>query len=765
MLLKYWLLLFLSISLLFTGVKAQTMTISGVVKDKSSEETIIGAIVYLKKQNKGTSTDYNGQFSFQSIAGRDTLIVQSTGYKKYVQSILIETPLSLTLYLEIDTSNTKSVLILDNPYTQQLETTQMGKVEITPEEALLLPSLGGEVDMLKVLQLKPGIKNGGEGSAGLYVRGGGPDQNLFLLNGAQIYNPSHLFGFFSVFNTDAVRSIDLYKGDFPSNFGGRLSSVVDVRMRSGDTTFHASGGIGLISSRLTLEGPFANKKGSWLISGRRTYADIFTRQINLSQQDNPEYNPIPDYFFWDLNGNIQYALNKKHTFIYTGYYGRDRFKFKDDDFNFNFTWGNFVQSLQIQSNISTKILVTNSITYSRYKYEIENQITGFGLNLKSQIRDYTIAQDWKYSVDSQHTINVGLQYTFHTFIVARLKAGSDDGQVNFNSGSNLIGQEFGLYFSDTYKWSNKIKTSLGVRYSGFINETFYSGIEPRVSLRYKVSGRQSLKVSMNQMFQYLHLVSNSGASLPTDIWYPSTTNVQPQRSRQVSIGHELLLPGNKIFITNELYYKGFNNVIDFRDGAEIFVNNNLENEFVFGVGRSFGWELYIEKKTGKTTGWIGYTLSKTERRFDSINEGQYFPARYDRRHDISLVIMHKINKRLSCSATWVYGTGNAVSLPVARAFFQDIYSSSPTVVSIYTDRNAFRMAAYHRLDLALIWKLEPKWGYADLTFSIYNVYNRYNPYFIYFDEVKDINDKVIGYQAKQVSLFPVIPSITFNFKW
>ncbi|MFN8415889.1 MAG: TonB-dependent receptor [Cytophagaceae bacterium] len=744
---------------------AQLYSITGKITDQSTQDIIIGAVVYLKHQNTGTTSDVNGNFKISTTASTDTIIVRYTGYQSYQQTLTINKNIHLNIALQLDSLNKTTVIISENPYTQKIEATQMSKVELTPEEALLIPSLGGEIDMLKILQLKPGIKNGGEGSSGLYVRGGGPDQNLFLMNGAQVYNPSHLFGFFSIFNTDAVKSIELYKGDFPARYGGRLSSVVDVNMRSGDTTFHARGGIGLISSRLTLEGPFANKKGTWIISGRRTYFDIFTRQINQSKANDPEYNPIPDYHFWDLNGNIQFQWDKKNNISYSGYYGNDKFKFNDDNFKFKFNWGNFVNTLKWEHQINSNWKLSNSLIYSRYKYDISNRFSDFNLNLQSKISDWSLVQEWTYKPDSNHTIQAGWNYTYHSFLVSRLRAASDDGKVQFGSGNTLHGQEIGIYITDQFNISPKWRTQVGIRYSGFYNEKYYSGLEPRASIRYKISNKQSLKLSYAKMYQYLHLASNTGASLPTDIWYPSTDVVRPQQSQQIAIGHEIILPGNKFYITNEFYYKGLKNIIDFKDGAQLYVNDNLENEFVFGKGRSFGWEIYIEKKVGKTTGWIGYTLSKTERRFDSINSGAYFPARYDRRHDISIVLIHQLSKRVSLSATWVYGTGNAISLPIGRYIIQDVYSSKPIVIPIYTERNGYRMAPYHRMDLGLVWKLNPKWGYADLTFSIYNVYNRLNPYFIYFDEVKDANDITIKYQAKQVSLFPTIPSITFNFKW
>ncbi|MBC7451025.1 MAG: TonB-dependent receptor [Cytophagales bacterium] len=746
--------------------KAQTYTISGTITDSESGEPIIGALISLSNQKSGTASDVNGAFSLKSSSTKDTLQIQYFGYKRYNEPVHVTKNIHLQIPLVQDISAMETVVIETNRNAAELEKTQMSTVEITSEEARLLPALGGETDMLKVLQLKPGIKNGGEGSAGLYVRGGGPDQNLFLMDGAQVYNPTHLFGFFSIFNSDAVKSIELYKGDFPPRFGGRLSSVVDVHMRNGDTSkIKVRGGIGVIASRLTIEGPFPHKKGNFIISGRRTYFDIFTRMLNRANGNNPNYDRIPDYYFWDLNGKFNYQINKKNSLSLSSYYGKDKFNFNDDLFKFDFKWGNFVNILSWNHSFNQRFSSTTSIIYSRYKYNITNSANGFNFNLQSGIQDWTIKSDFNYRLNEKHTLDFGATITTHSFLISRLNAGSDDGKITLGAGQHLYAQEYGIYLSDQYTITSRLKIQGGLRFSAFTNKVVYKGWEPRFSARYRVTERQSIKLSYARMFQYIHLASNSGASLPTDIWYPSTANVHPQISDQVAAGHQISFFHDKLFLSNEIYYKYMQHMIDFRDGAQLFVNNNLEGEFVYGKGWSYGWECYLEKKTGRTTGWIGYTLSWTWRQFDAINNGNLFPARYDRRHDISVVLMHKLTDRIFVSATWVYGTGNAISLPVGRILVQDVLDANPIVVPVYTDRNAFRMAAYHRMDLGLVYKLKPKWGEADLTFSIYNVYNRKNPYFIYFEEVKNSDGVVVAYRAKQVSLFPIIPTLTFNFRF
>ncbi|ARS34353.1 TonB-dependent receptor [Pontibacter actiniarum] len=765
----------LLLTLFSLPVLAQRQVVQGHVRAESNGEALIGATVSVPAIQAGTVTDEQGFYSLSLPEGEHTLQATYVGYDVATRTVRVRAKAQTENFRLAHASNELTVVeIQANSLQQKLNDTRMSVESLTTRDAKLLPALFGEVDLIKTMQLKPGIQSGGEGTSGLYVRGGGPDQNLVLLDDAVIYNASHLFGFFSVFNPDAVRRVELYKGGFPAQFGGRLSSVVDVDQNTGNKErVSARGGLGLISSRLTVDGPITKDKGTFLVSGRRTYVDIFTRQINRLNEDDKEYDPIPDYYFYDLNTRLDYPLGEKDELTLSGYYGRDFFGFNDSDFTFGFDWGNSMANLSWRHKFSKNLFATTSASTTGYKYNINNKIDIFSFKLTSAIQDYTLKTDVDWFLEGGHSLKFGAQATRHYFTVGRLNFDSDDNSQRFSSGSKLQASEFGVYASDDYAVNALLSFNYGLRFSGFYSDgKLYTGLEPRVSAKYNFSESSSFKASYANMMQYVHLVANSGASLPTDIWFPSTSQVKPQRSQQVALSYSKLFGKGKYLLTNEVYYKWMHNQIDFRDGANLFVNDSLENEFLFGKGRSYGTEIYLEKVKGKTTGWLGYTLSWTYRKFDSdneldeINDGRWFPTRYDRRHDISLVLMHRLNKRLSLTGAFVYGTGNAYSLPVARFAFQDVEGKSASVVPIYEERNTFRLPASHRLDVGAVLKLKPKRGEADLTFSVYNVYNRRNPYFVYFEQVKDANGKeTLGFQGKQVSLFPLVPSVTYNFKF
>ncbi len=756
--------------LLFAGnVLAQTYRITGYVRATGTNEPLIGATVAVPALSLGTSTNASGFYSLQLPAGSHQLQASYLGYQASANTINLQTE-DQTLHFNLQPTDNqlKEVVVEANSLVQKLNENRMSVEQLTSREAKLLPALFGEVDLIKTLQLKPGVQSGGEGSSGLYVRGGGPDQNLVLFDNALIYNPSHLFGFFSVFNPDAVRNVELYKGGFPAQFGGRLSSVLDINMNQGNNEkIGVNGGIGLISSRLSIDGPIVKDKATFLISGRRTYVDTFTRMLNKVNEGNKDYSPIPDYYFYDFNARLDYKPTPKDNISLSGYFGRDFFIFSDSDFKFSFDWGNTMGVLNWRHTFNPSLFVNTSLSATGYKYSINNKIDVFNFSLTSDISDQTIKSDFNWLINDKHTLLFGAQATKHAFTVGRLNFDSDDDRLSFNSGNDYNASQFGVYVSNDFKVNAQLAVNYGLRLSGFHNSgKLYTALEPRASAKYSLSETATIKASFASMMQYIHLVANSGASLPTDIWFPSTKRVKPQRSQQVAAGFSKLFGDGKYLVTNEVYYKWMHRQIDFRDGANLFVNDSLENEFLFGKGESYGNEIYFEKIKGRTTGWLGYTLSWTDRQFDEINDGRSFPTRYDRRHDISLVVLHQLNKRLSLTGAFTYGTGNAFSLPAARFAFQDVEGEDPTVVPIYTDRNSFRLAASHRLDLGVVWKLKPRRGEADLTFNAYNAYNHRNPYFVYFEQLKDEQDKkTIGFRAKQVSLFPVIPSVTYNFKF
>ncbi|AKQ46048.1 TonB-dependent receptor [Rufibacter radiotolerans] len=753
-----------------SALRAQDrVTLSGTLRSGATGETLIGAAVTIEGTTTGVETNVNGNYALSVLPGTYRIQFSYLGFQTQTRELTLSSNTRLDIEL-LESSTTISEVVVEserNSFQERLSTPQMSMETLSSREAKLLPALFGEVDIIKTLQLKPGIQSGGEGSSGLFVRGGSSDQNLVLLDDALVYNPSHLFGFFSVFNPDAVRGVELYKGGFPAQFGGRLSSVLDVKLREGNRKeYDVSGGIGLIASRLTVEGPIKKDKSSFLVSGRRTYVDVFTRMINKAKEDDPDFSPIPDYYFYDFNAKATFELGPNDRIFLSGYYGRDFFTFADENFNFNFNWGNRVGSARWAHQFSPRFFVNTTFSASNYEYEIKNELDIFRFSLTSNISDLSLKSDFEYITSEKHHLRFGVAFTDHSFTVGRLEANSQDGSVNVNAGNNYRGQEYGVYVSDDWTFNPSLTASYGLRLSGFLNDgKNFLGLEPRAALSYRFNETLTLKGSYTRMFQYVHLVSNSGASLPTDIWYPSSPGVKPQRSDQVALGLTKLYKDTYLFST-EAYYKKMNRQLDLRDGAEIFGNNELEQEFVFGSGESYGQEFYVEKKEGKTTGWVGYTLSWTNRTFPDINEGRTFPTRFDRRHDLSVVAIHEWSKRISATATFVYGTGNAYSLPVQRFVYQDVPGEDYTIIPVYPDRNSFRLADYHRLDLGVVYKLRPKRGSSDLTFSVYNVYNRRNPYFVYFETLKDDeSEQITGFVAKQVSLFPVIPSITYNFKF
>ncbi|MDP5170017.1 MAG: TonB-dependent receptor, partial [Bacteroidia bacterium] len=722
-----------------------TVTLSGYVRDAESGETLIGAAVALPELKQGTFTNEYGYFSLSLPQRSDSIevVYSYAGYTR--QSTMVLPQADMVLKIEMAYQSLNEVVISANSVSEQVNSSQMSVTRVSMKEAKALPAFMGEVDIIKTLQLKPGVSTGSEGSSGIFVRGGGPDQNLVLLDNTVLYNPSHLFGFFSTFNSDAVKDVQLYKGGFPAQYGGRLSSVIDVKMNEGNRKkFAGTGGLGLISSRLTLEGPIVKDKASFVVSGRRTYVDIITSAINESQKDNPNFLQIPDYFFYDFNAKVNYEISPKDQIFLSGYIGRDRFKFDDSDFNFNFDWGNTNATLRWNHLFSQNLFMNVSAFFTDYQYKIQNQFDLFSFELGSQITDWGSRVDFSWTPTNNHSVKFGASGIYHTFIVGRLNAGSSDSTFSFDAGDKYFGTELGAYISDDWEVNSRLTLNFGLRVSGFVSDsTTYWNLEPRFASKFTLAPNVALKLSYARMAQYLHLVANSGTSLPTDVWYPSTANVKPQLSDQVALGITFGL-GEKYLVSNELYYKWLHNQIDFRDGANLFVNDDLESEFVFGNGFAYGNEFYIEKLQGKLTGWIGYTLGWSWRRFDgtyrtgeyieedAINEGRKFHPRNDSRHTVTVVGIYEINKRFSASAAWTYLSGTLTTPPLGAAWNLGPGGGSPTLIPIFGDRNSLRVAPYHRLDLGFVIRFFPKWGESDLTISAYNAYNRRNVYFLRF---------------------------------
>ncbi len=779
MVIRYTFKLFLVLSFIgfqqiVSSAQSKT-TFFGTITDGETGETLIGAKVEIIDANKATVTNEYGFYSI-TIPATDTIILSASyiGMETFYQRLPGKNDTKWNIELMPGTTTLDEVIIVADQLRDKMSSTQMSMEQISAKTSKVLPALFGEVDIIKTLQLKAGVSSGSEGSTGLYVRGGAGDQNLIMLDEATVYNANHLFGFFSTFNSDAIKDVRLFKGGFPAQYGGRLSSVIDVRMKDGNNKkLSGSGGIGLITSRLTLEGPIGENT-SFVVSGRRTYVDLITNAINKSQEDKPDFNKIPGYNFYDLNAKINTKLGEKDRIYLSGYFGKDQFALKDSTLDLGFSWGNATLTARWNHIFNNKLFANTSFIFSDYNYDISNEISGFSFSLGSKIRNYAGKMDFSYNPNSKHSIKMGISTTYYDFTVGRLKAGSDDGSISFSSGIDRTGMEYGLYVSDEFEIIKNLKANAGLRLSGWTSNNYFDGgIEPRLALLYEVNPRWSIKGGYARMKQYVHLISNSGISLPTDVWYPSTDAVHPQRSDQVSAGFSYLI-AKGLLLTNEYYYKWLKNQVDFRDGANLFLNEEIEREFEFGKGYAYGTEVSLEKDFGKLSGWIAYTLAFVKRGgFPGIMDGRYFSPRYDRRNDIKVVATYKFNRRWTASATWVYGSGDLAWLPGGRALFQDIKGGSiDPVTPIYGDRNTFRLPAYHRGDISVIYYMFPKWGESNLSLSIYNVYDRRNPYFLTLEtEFKTVKQGEVEVKipekinARQVSLFPILPSITWNFNF
>ena len=757
-------------------------TISGKVSNQETGEDLIGANVTINNGQTGTGTNEYGYFSLTLPKDSVTVVVSYIGLQAQRYRFYLDKDTVFNVELSSD-ALTEEVIVIASSNTEKVNSTQMGVEELSGKEIKEIPVVFGEADVLKVMQLKPGVKNGGEGTAGLFVRGGNPDQNLFILDEAPVYNPTHLFGIFSTFNADAISNVKLYKAGFPAEYGSKLSSVIDVRMREGNKKrFSVAGGIGIISSRIMLEGPIVKDKSSFLISGRRTYVDLITGIINKVNEKKPNFNKIPDYSFHDFNAKFNVVLSEKDRLYVSAYYGRDFFIFKDQDLSINFNWGNIASTIRWNRMLTPKLFMNNSITFSDYVYKIKNTFDEFSVKLGSGIRDVNLKSDYSWSPSPKHSIKYGIHGTYHYFSVNRFDAGNGD-DIQFEAGQDYHGGELAGYFADDWKVSDRFSMNYGLRLSGFYNEKAFGGIEPRLSMKYNVKENFSLKASYTRMYQYIHLVASSGASLPTDVWYPSNPRVKPQSSDMISIGGAYAL-GRDFFFSVEGYYKWLYGQVEFRDGAQLFVNDALDNEFVFGTGDTYGTEIYLEKKNGPFRGWIGYTLSWAMREFPDIMDGSPFPSSSDRRHDVSVVGTLDLKDLLpevkflqklpiTFSLAWVYSTGKAYSLPEQRMLITDIAGQNPfRFVPVYSQRNAYRLPAYHRLDFGAVIKLFQKKKFkSDITLSVYNLYNRYNVFFIYItpeyaagteDDPLRVPER---FQAKAVTLLPIIPTLTWNFEF
>ncbi len=771
--------------LLSTALIAQNATISGYITDASSGEALIGATVIDSKSGKGAVANAFGFYSLTLPQDSVKLRVSFIGFDSQFRTLKLTGNVSFNFELS-GSVNLQEVEVVGERVENQVEQSQMSRIDVSLDKVKALPVLFGERDVLKTIQLMPGVQSGTEGASGLYVRGGGPDQNLILLDGVPIYNASHLFGFFSIFNTDALNSVELIKGGFPAEYGGRLSSVIDMRMKEGNAKkLKGEGGIGLIASRLTLEGPIVKDKTSFMVSGRRTYIDVLARPLIRAASNGTDGG----YFFYDLNAKINHKFSDKSRLYLSGYLGRDRFFASDtyrygsgadrteESFRAELGWGNAIAALRWNYIFSPRLFSNTTVTYSQYDFSVGSSIETrniggngeeqeVGISYNSGIRDWGGKIDFNYYPVPDHRVKFGGGYTYHTFVpgISRLNDVTDGALSELTFGADEIyAHEFASYIQDDWTVNDRLRINGGLHFSGFfVRDEEYFSLQPRISGRYLLSELTALKASYAHMAQFLHLLSNAGIGLPTDLWVPPTDEIRPQFADQVAVGIVRTLPRN-FEINIEGYYKWMRNLIEYRDGASFVAGaSNWEDQVAAGNGWSYGAEILLEKKVGKTSGWVGYTLAWTNRRFEELNFGNTFPYRYDRRHDISVALTHVFNERVDVGLVWVYGTGNAVSLPIERyqGLADPIAGFFGGDIGHIESRNNYRMPAYHRLDLGVNLHKPTKWGERTWNFGLYNAYSRQNPFFLYFST--DING---DQRLTQLALFPVLPSFTYNFKF
>jgi hypothetical protein len=769
-----------------TAFAQKKVTLSGYMRDAQSGEALIAATVYIKELQLGAQTNTYGFYSVTVPAGSYTVIYSYVGYATLTENMQLADSRSYNAEMVSTTALKEVEVLASSRKDENVKTTEMGTVSLSVEQIKNLPVLFGEVDVLKALQLMPGVQSAGEGNSGFYVRGGGPDQNLVLLDDAVVYNPGHLFGFFSVFNSDAVKNITLIKGSMPASYGGRLSSVVDVSMKEGNVNeYHAQGGIGLIASRLTLEGPLEKHKGSFVLSGRRTYLDVLMKPFTKSGNFGGS-----GYFFYDANLKANFAFSKKDRVYLSGYFGRDKFSFNNETsaFKAEIPWGNSTATLRYNHLFSDRLFMNASAIYNEYQFEFGGSQSDFELKLSSGIKDWNGKVDFDYYSSFNHHFKAGFNYIHHKFIPNQVSGRTGDTEFEPNNALIRYAHEAGIYLQDDFDLTDWLRINAGVRYSYFgqtgpywhydydlnqkkTDSTYYGagqivksygGLEPRLNLRFTTSHTSSVKASIVKSYQYIHLITNNGSTLPTDLWVPSTLLVQPQAAWQYSLGYFRNFLDNKVETSVEVYYKKMKHQIEYREGyTPTSVTTDPELDYVFGDGEAYGAEFFINKTKGKFTGWIGYTLSWTWRQFPQLNNGEQFPAKYDRRHDLSVVATYEHSKRWTFSAVFIYGSGNAITLPTNYYFIEQQLTPE------YSKVNEYRLFPYHRLDLSAIYKPKPKkprkWQ-SSWAFSIYNVYSRQNPYFLYVDS-KGNTTEGIEVKVKQVSIFPILPSVTYNFSF
>ena len=766
---KYIVLLAIGIMALLQPIKAQEKTtVNGTVKDKMNGESIMGAIIKVDQlANVVVTSNEYGFFAISLPKGKYDLRISYVGYEEKRIPITLNEPMSIPVFLE-SKNQLVEVVVESKRKDDNLMKAQMGTETLNMKSISRVPVLFGEKDVLKTIQLLPGVKSAGEGNSGFYVRGGAADQNLILLDEAPVYNASHLLGFFSTFNSDAIKDATLIKGNGPAQYGGRLSSVLDVKMKEGNNkNYIVNGGVGLISSRLSIEGPIQEDKSSFILSGRRTYADIFVK-ANEKFKDNILY-------FYDFNAKANYKIDDKNRIYFSGYFGRDELGLGT---SFGINWGNKTGTIRWNRVMSNKLFLNTSFIYSDYNYDVSLKNGETKFNVNSNIKDVNVKQDYTYYFNPKNTIRFGFNTILHT-ITPSIFTGTVNNSIN-KVGRN--GLENAIYFNNNFKANQQLTLDYGLRVSAYTlmggdvyniyngdektssillqKNAFgktYLNLEPRITGNYRINELSSVKLAYARNVQHLHLLSNATASSPSDQWIGNSYNIKPELADQTSIGYARNFQNNTYELGAELYYKKMQNQLDYKDGTNINTIADVESALLYGIGRAYGFELLAKKKMGIVSGWISYTLSKAERKIEGINEGEWYNAKQDRTHDISIVSIVELNSKWSVSGVFVYYTGDAVTFPTGK------YSFEGQTIYQYAKRNANRMPTYHRLDLSVTYenknknKRETSWN-----FSLYNVYGRENAYRINFQD--DPLDKTKT-QIIQTALFRWVPSITYNFKF
>lgn len=748
-------------------------TISGTITSKNSGESIIGTSIKVLNTNYGTTSNEYGFYSLLLAADKYRIVYSAVGKTTDTLEINLSGNIEKNISLSEANYELTAVTVTSSKTSgRSVSGSQMGIEKLSVQEARNLPVIFGEKDLLKTIQLLPGIKSAGDGNSGIFVRGGTTDQNQVILDEANIYNASHLFGFFSTFNSDAIKDIAVYKGGMPAQYGGRLSSVLDVRMNEGNNqNTSVSGSLGLISAKLNVEGPIQKDKSSFLLTGRRTYADVF-----LKLDDEYKNNQL---YFYDLNAKMNYELGKKDKLFLSGYFGKDALGFNDQ---FAINWGNGTGTLRWNHLFNSRLFSNTSLIFSNYNYAFRVKNGTNDIRIFSQIRDWNLKQDYQYSINQQNNFRFGWSSIYHIIRPGEI-TGNATSSINDKIQDKRYSLENAVYASNVFKPNNKLTITLGARLSAFsvlgggnfynidaagnikdtlkyargkVIKTYYNP-EPRVSVGYMLNNNASLKAAYTRNAQYMHQITTSTGSNPLDKWASTSNIIQPQISNQYSIGYYTNILHNNYEFTAEAYYKDMENILDFRNGADVFLNETVESQLLFGKGRAYGIEFMLKKKTGKLTGWISYTLSKTERKINGINNNQWYNATQDRTHDIAIVGIYQVNKKWTLSGNFVFYTGNAVTFPSGK------YQVNGQTAYYYNSRNTDRMPNYHRLDFGATMQLKKtkKWT-KELVFSLYNVYGRENAFTINFKDNKD-NPNIT--EIVQTSLFRWVPSVSYNFKF